>query len=90
MFNLSTDHICFFLLNRELSSTFIRLIETKGVKRNAVSISIDTRKGTMRSGISMKVITVTLIILALMSATAFATVGKPTTELGFSVFSDQE
>ncbi|WP_419824577.1 hypothetical protein [Anoxybacterium hadale] len=44
----------------------------------------------MRSGIAMKVITVTLIILALMSATAFAAAGKPAAELGFSSFSYQD
>ena len=37
----------------------------------------------------MKVITITLMILAMMSATAFATAGKPITEPGYQVFGYQ-
>jgi len=34
----------------------------------------------MRTGNTIKIITITLVIIALMSATAFAYVGKPTIE----------
>ena len=37
----------------------------------------------MRTGIAWKVITITLVVLALMSATAFAYVGKPAIESKF-------
>jgi len=39
----------------------------------------------MRTGNTIKIITITLVIIALMSATAFAYVGKPTVESEVSV-----
>ncbi len=36
----------------------------------------------MRTGITLKIITIVLVALALMSATAFAYVGKPAAETG--------
>ncbi|HML37257.1 MAG TPA: hypothetical protein PKA19_07555 [Bacillota bacterium] len=34
----------------------------------------------MRPGITLKIITITLVVIALMSATAFAYIGQPSTE----------
>ena len=44
----------------------------------------------MRTANTLKVITITLVVLALMSATAFAYVGKPATESEGSVIVYQE
>lgn len=41
-------------------------------------------KEKMRTGITLKIITIVLIALALMSATAFAYVGKPAAATGIS------
>jgi len=43
-------------------------------------VYIEKLEGNMRTGNTLKIITITLIVLALMSATAFAYVGKPTVE----------
>ncbi|MDD3168320.1 MAG: hypothetical protein PHC91_02500 [Eubacteriales bacterium] len=44
----------------------------------------------MRTGDTLKIITITLIVLALMSATAFAYVGKPAMEAEGSAIVYQE
>jgi len=44
----------------------------------------------MRTANTLKIITITLVVLALMSATAFAYVGKPAAESEGSVVAFQE
>lgn len=44
----------------------------------------------MRTGNTLKIITITLVVLALMSATAFAYVGKPAVESEGSAIGYQE
>jgi hypothetical protein len=46
--------------------------------------------GKMGTGTAWKVITITLIVLALMSATAFAYVGKPLADTAMPELSYQE
>ena len=47
------------------------IITTEGVSKEKAG------KGKMRTGNTLKIITVTLLVIALMSATVFAAVGKP-------------
>ena len=47
-------------------------------------------EGNMRIGITLKIITITLVVLAFMSATAFAYVGKPVAESEVSIETSQE
>lgn len=44
----------------------------------------------MRTGNTLKIITIILIVLALMSATAFACVGKPEVDAGTSTETYQD
>jgi len=73
----------FFFAEGELFAVLKRLIITKSVKKKKVV-------GKMKTGITLKIITITLIVLALMSATAFAYVGKPAAESEVSVEDYQE
>lgn len=72
-----------FFVGGELFAVLMRLIITKGVEKEKLV-------GKMRTGITLKIITITLIVLALMSATAFAYVGKPAVESEVSVEDYQE
>jgi hypothetical protein len=58
---------------RELFDAPVRLISTKGVLGKV-------GKEKMGTGNTLKIITITLLVVALMSATAFAAVGKPSVE----------
>jgi hypothetical protein len=52
--------------------------------------SVNKMDGKMEKGIAWKVITITLLVIALMSATAFAYVGKPDVESKLPALSYQD